>query len=150
MQYFGMHATVATLERRPTSLGAGATECSNGAHEDNEGHESSHSNADDHRHWERFCIQQNVLLQWHSTSTLYVSWFQFTTCSRWVHESTRSQGKIHHSISNAHIHALFSWHPLLSLRSNQKLIGKFFYLLVQNCSVGIRAENTNKYNGIAK
>ncbi|TNN83833.1 hypothetical protein EYF80_006009 [Liparis tanakae] len=38
-----------------TSLGAGATERSNGAHEDYEGHERSHRNADDHRHWERFC-----------------------------------------------------------------------------------------------
>lgn len=41
-----------------TSLGAGAAEGSNGAQEDNEGHKSSHSNADDHRHWERLCREQ--------------------------------------------------------------------------------------------
>lgn len=59
IQYFGMHASVdVTGKRRRTSLGAGATERSDGAHEDNEGHESSHSNADDHRHWERLCGEQ--------------------------------------------------------------------------------------------
>lgn len=58
MQCFSMHASEATLERRRTSLGAGAAERSDGAHEDNDGHESSHGNADDHRHWERFCIEQ--------------------------------------------------------------------------------------------
>lgn len=46
------------IRDRRTSLGAGATERSDGAHEDNEGHESSHSNADDHRHWERLCREQ--------------------------------------------------------------------------------------------
>lgn len=59
IQYIGMHASVdITGKRRHTSLGAGATECSNGAHEDDESHKSSHSNADDHRHWERFCREQ--------------------------------------------------------------------------------------------
>lgn len=46
------------IRDRRTSLGAGATERPDGAHEDNEGHESSHSNADDHRHWERLCREQ--------------------------------------------------------------------------------------------
>lgn len=41
-----------------TSLGAGAAEGSDGAQEDDEGHKSSHSNADDHCHWERLCREQ--------------------------------------------------------------------------------------------
>lgn len=55
----GMHASVHVAGRkRHTSLGTGAAEGSNGAHEDNEGHKRSHSNANDHRHWERFCREQ--------------------------------------------------------------------------------------------
>lgn len=59
MQYTSMHVSVdITGKKRHTSLGAGATECSDGAHEDDESHKSSHSNADDHSHWERFCREQ--------------------------------------------------------------------------------------------
>lgn len=59
IQYFDMHALVdVTVKRRRTSLGTGATESSNGAHEHNEGHKSSNSNADDHRHRERLCRKQ--------------------------------------------------------------------------------------------
>lgn len=58
-QYFGMHASVDVRAKMTrTSLGAGATKRSDGAHEDDKGHKSSHSNADDHRHWERLCREQ--------------------------------------------------------------------------------------------
>lgn len=74
IQFFDMHASVSvTGKRRHTSLGAGATECSDGAHEDNQGHKSSNSNADDHCHWERFCREQQREMFFYSYITTKLS-----------------------------------------------------------------------------
>lgn len=43
---------------RHTSLSTGAAERPDGSYEDDEGNKSSHSDADDHRHWQRLCKEQ--------------------------------------------------------------------------------------------
>lgn len=71
IQYW--HATLQiTGKKTCTSLRTGATEGSNSAHEDNEGHKSSHSNTNDHRHWERFCRGKKRDLSFYNHKTLHM------------------------------------------------------------------------------
>lgn len=63
-------------ERIRTSLGACATERSDGAHDDNEGHKGSHGDANDHRNRERFCRERqrdDQIEQKHLTFMLIVN-----------------------------------------------------------------------------
>lgn len=97
IQYFDMHASVdVTGKRKHTSLGAGATERSDGAHKDNEGHKSSYSNSDDHRHWERLCKEQHREMSFYNytlrTSQMYR-----------VNDSTGSEHRDHLSLSGMHM-----------------------------------------------
>lgn len=131
MQCFSMHASEATLERRRTSLGAGAAECSDGAHEDNDGHESSHGNADDHRHWERFCIEQqqqktNMFFYNDLTTTVYMHFSVFNEFNVWhvtgEDTTTYSYNVKATFLFQTHTHS----HSLLLLSSS---LSRIFYCL---------------------
>lgn len=149
LQCFSMHASEATLERRRTSLGAGAAERSDGAHEDNDGHESSHGNADDHRHWERFCIEQqqhktNMFFYNDLTTTVYMHFSVFNEFNVWhvtVEDNIQLERKSHLSFSNTHTSTLSS-PPVVLFKSD--------FLLPRHYSLGTKPDNLNKYSGTGK
>lgn len=129
IQFFDMHASVeVTWARRHTSLGAGAAERPDGAHEDNDGHESSHGDADDHRHRERFCGEQQREMSFHN---LMVQTFQLCGAHGGTYTTAHTAVMKRQPFSFRHTHAptLLTCPSLFCLCSRQELREDLLYFI---------------------
>lgn len=129
IQFFDMHASVeVTWARRHTSLGAGAAERPDGAHEDNDGHESSHGDADDHRHRERFCGEQQREMSFHN---LMVQTFQLCGAHGGTYTTAHTAVMKRQPFSFRHTHAptFLTCPSLFCLCSRQELREDLLYFI---------------------
>ena len=161
IQYFDMHASVEVpWAGRRTSLGAGAAERPDGAHEDDDGHEGSHGDADDHRHRERFCGERE---QQRGTSSHNLTAHTFQLCGArgGTHATAHTAVMKRQPFSFRHTHAppLLICPSLRCLCSRQELREDLLYFIplsgsdnipqAQGHAIKTRGHNTTGRNSSA-